>query len=153
MVENNGNTLEKPSLEETIAKALWQVHEMEQQIQEFSEDSQSLLFERVNAFVDNLTEMQSSASNSQVEVPVELLRVVDEGKHPETFSVSHFEHCIHRNQVTKGKVELLAHFHNHLLKSAKEAFPEEVKEYLRTRDGSAMGVKTEVNVGIENGQV
>uniref|UniRef100_A0A7S0RVT4 Mediator of RNA polymerase II transcription subunit 10 n=1 Tax=Pyramimonas obovata TaxID=1411642 RepID=A0A7S0RVT4_9CHLO len=127
------NSSDKHTLEDHIVKSLWQGHELEQQVQDFSEDSQQLLFERMNNFVDSLTHLRESASSTTIEVPVELLAVVDRGENPDLFSVSRFEQCIERNQATKGRVTVLKEFSDSLLDAAKEAFPSEAEQYVALR--------------------
>mmetsp|Transcript_20083 Transcript_20083/g.33692 ORF Transcript_20083/g.33692 Transcript_20083/m.33692 type:complete len:143 (-) Transcript_20083:292-720(-) len=129
-----GSVAGQHPLEDHISKTLWKVHELEQQIQDFSEDSQPLLFDRMNEFVNSLKELRQSASTSTIEVPVELLAAVDRGENPDLFSVRHFEQCIERNQAAKGKVKVLKDFSDSLLDAARMAFPDEAMEYRAFRD-------------------
>ncbi|KAK3283808.1 hypothetical protein CYMTET_8526 [Cymbomonas tetramitiformis] len=113
-------------LEESITGALWNIHILEQTVQDFAQEAQPKLFERVNLLVDSLAALKRGATETSLEIPVELLRMLDEGVNPDLLTLSRFEKCLERNQATKGKLTVIEGFHDKLLEEAKEAFPEEV---------------------------
>ncbi|KAK3272779.1 hypothetical protein CYMTET_18941 [Cymbomonas tetramitiformis] len=126
-------------LEESIAGALWNIHDLEQTVQDFAQEAQPVLFDRVNRLVDSLTDLKGGAMESSLEIPVELLRMLDEGVNPDLLTLSRFEKCLERNQATKGKLTAIEGFHDKLLEEAKEAFPEEASQYLQLRDAENPG--------------
>ncbi len=60
-----------------------------------------------------MTELGGLASHREalaVDVPVELLRYVDEGGNPDAFTSEIFQRANRSNQLVKGKVEAFASF-------------------------------------------
>mmetsp|Transcript_19811 Transcript_19811/g.37820 ORF Transcript_19811/g.37820 Transcript_19811/m.37820 type:complete len:157 (-) Transcript_19811:107-577(-) len=132
-MESKDDPAAEPNLEAQLVKALCKVQELELQVQNFTEDSQQVLFERINGFVESLDDVRKSASTSDVEIPVELLQFVDEGINPDLFTAGRFEECICNNQKTKGKVEVLRKFHTSLLEEARKEFSDEMDAHLTVK--------------------
>lgn len=67
-----------------------------------------------NGLISELGTLSSQREALAVEVPVELLKYIDEGGNPDVFTAEVFELANRANQLAKGKVEALANFRCHI---------------------------------------
>lgn len=63
-----------------------------------------------NGLVTDLGGLASHRGGLAVDIPVELLRYVDEGGNPDVFTSEIFQRANRSNQLAKGKVEAFAAF-------------------------------------------
>ena len=75
--------------------------------------------------------LASHRAAANVDVPVEILAVVDDGGSPDAFTSAAFRRGNRANQLAKGKADALAALRDALLKEARAAFPEASKEFER----------------------
>ncbi|EFJ12213.1 hypothetical protein SELMODRAFT_235078 [Selaginella moellendorffii] len=120
-------------MEESLHSALATLHQLHCSVSSFTLPSQLLVLERLNELVKDLNLMQSSSNQCNLEIPVEVIRFIDEGKNPDEFTKDLLNHCIQRNQATKGKA-----LRKHILEEVEEAFPEETETYRMLRTASAL---------------
>ena len=61
-------------------------------------------------FQKDLQSLEQKRDLLAVDVPVDLLRAIDEGGNPDVFTAQIFEHANRANQLSKGKAEAFASF-------------------------------------------
>ncbi|KAH0779301.1 hypothetical protein KY290_005728 [Solanum tuberosum] len=88
----------------------------------------------LNNFVfelDNMAKLGEKCHN--INVPMEVLNLIDDGKNPDEFTRNVLNNCIAKNQITKGKIDIFKGLRGHLLEDLEQAFPEEVEDYMQRR--------------------
>ncbi|CAM8986695.1 unnamed protein product [Rhodiola kirilowii] len=121
----------------SIQKTLGLLHQLYLTVSSFNVASQLPLLQRLNSLVVELDNMSKMAENCNIQVPVEVLNLIDDGKNPDEFTRDVINVCITKNQITKGKTDALKGFRKHLLEELEEAFPDEVESYREIRALSA----------------
>eukprot|EP00252_Welwitschia_mirabilis_P013203 TRINITY_DN29126_c0_g1_i1.p1 TRINITY_DN29126_c0_g1~~TRINITY_DN29126_c0_g1_i1.p1 ORF type:complete len:173 (+),score=47.42 TRINITY_DN29126_c0_g1_i1:286-804(+) len=116
-----------------IQKCLGNLHQLHLTVSSFSTTSQLSLLERINSLVVELDEMQKSSDNCDIQVPLEVIRLIDDGKNPDEFTKDVINRCIQKNQVTKGKSEVFKNLRKELLEELDKEFPDEVEAYRELR--------------------
>eukprot|EP00271_Cylindrocystis_brebissonii_P004920 TRINITY_DN16859_c0_g1_i1.p1 TRINITY_DN16859_c0_g1~~TRINITY_DN16859_c0_g1_i1.p1 ORF type:complete len:199 (-),score=32.96 TRINITY_DN16859_c0_g1_i1:312-908(-) len=120
-----------------IERSLGEVHMLERTVQGYKDESQQLLLTRLNDLVSHLATIQSVADKcNDVQIPVEVVRFVDEGRNPDQFTQAFLKGCVERNEMTKGRVEAFKSLREHLIDEIDEAFPEEMDEFRALRIAS-----------------
>ncbi|MQM15179.1 hypothetical protein Taro_048117 [Colocasia esculenta] len=89
----------------SIQKTLGLLHQLHLTVSSFNSASQLPLLQRLNALVTELDTMQKLADNCNIQVPMEILNLIDDGKNPDEFTRDVINSCITKNQVTKGKTD------------------------------------------------
>lgn len=82
--------------------------------------------------------MHSAAEDCHFQIPLDVIRLVDDGKNPDEFTKDLINNCIQRNQATKGKVDSFKALRKHLLEEVEEAYPEETEAYRSLRTAAAL---------------
>ncbi|RWR80814.1 mediator of RNA polymerase II transcription subunit 10b-like protein [Cinnamomum micranthum f. kanehirae] len=121
----------------SIDKTLGLLHQLHLTVSSFSVASQLPLLQRLNAVVSELDTMQRLAENCNIQVPMEVVNLIDDGKNPDEFTRDVINSCIARNQITKGKTDAFKSMRKHLLEELEQTFPEEVEAYRDIRATSA----------------
>ncbi|KAK2076926.1 hypothetical protein QBZ16_005154 [Prototheca wickerhamii] len=88
--------------------------------------------EEYGASLQSLYELRDDLQahdGTQLEVPVELLRSVDEGENPDAFTEAVFRSSLGANQACKGKVVAMRELHSAVERNLRETFPEEMSDY------------------------
>ncbi|KAL4187477.1 hypothetical protein AMTRI_Chr09g39230 [Amborella trichopoda] len=125
----------------SIDKTLGLLHQLHLTVSSFSVSSQLPLLERLNAVVTELDAMQRLADSCNIQIPMEVVNLIDDGKNPDEFTRDVFNNCIAKNQITKGKTEVFKSLRKHLLEELEQAFPDEVDTYREIRATSAAELK------------
>ncbi|KAE8773819.1 Mediator of RNA polymerase II transcription subunit 10 [Hordeum vulgare] len=112
-------------------------HPLNLNVSSFSSASQLPLLQRVNALVADLDTMQKLADGCNIQVPMEVVNLIDDGKNPDEFTRDVLNSCIAKNQITKGKTDAFKSLRKHLLEELEEAFPDDVEAYRQIRATSA----------------
>eukprot|EP00262_Sarcandra_glabra_P021188 TRINITY_DN8803_c0_g1_i1.p1 TRINITY_DN8803_c0_g1~~TRINITY_DN8803_c0_g1_i1.p1 ORF type:complete len:184 (-),score=34.06 TRINITY_DN8803_c0_g1_i1:221-772(-) len=121
----------------SIQKSLGLLHQLHLTVSSFNMASQLPLLQRLNAVVTELDTMQKLAENCNIQVPMEVVNLIDDGKNPDEFTRDVINSCIVRNQITKGKTDAFKGLRKHLLEELEQAFPDEVEDYREIRATSA----------------
>ncbi|XP_058085477.1 mediator of RNA polymerase II transcription subunit 10b [Magnolia sinica] len=121
----------------SIQKTLGLLHQLYLTVSSFNASSQLPLLQRLNAVVSELDAMQRLAENCNIQVPMEVVNLIDDGKNPDEFTRDVINSCISRNQITKGKTDAFKSLRKHLLEELEQAFPDEVEAYREIRATSA----------------
>ncbi|KAH7686910.1 mediator of RNA polymerase II transcription subunit 10 protein [Dioscorea alata] len=121
----------------TIDKTLGLLHQLHLTVSSFNLASQLPLLQRLNAVVTELDTMQKLADNCNIQVPMEVINLIDDGKNPDEFTRDVLNSCITRNQITKGKTDAFKSLRKHLLEELEQTFPDEVEAYREIRSSSA----------------
>ncbi|KAI5019795.1 hypothetical protein ZWY2020_044683 [Hordeum vulgare] len=90
-----------------------------------------------NTLVAELDTMQKLADGCNIQVPMEVVNLIDDGKNPDEFTRDVLNSCIAKNQITKGKTDAFKSLRKHLLEELEEAFPDDVEAYRQIRATSA----------------
>ncbi|XP_037415238.1 mediator of RNA polymerase II transcription subunit 10b-like isoform X2 [Triticum dicoccoides] len=121
----------------SIQKTLGLLHQLNLNVSSFSSASQLPLLQRLNALVAELDAMQKLADGCNIQVPMEVVNLIDDGKNPDEFTRDVLNSCIAKNQITKGKTDAFKSLRKHLLEELEEAFPDDVEAYRQIRATSA----------------
>ncbi|XP_077232935.1 mediator of RNA polymerase II transcription subunit 10b-like [Tasmannia lanceolata] len=125
----------------SIQKNLGLLHQLHLTVSSFNVASQLPLLQRINDVVSELDTMQRLADNCNIQVPMEVVNLIDDGKNPDEFTRNVINSCISRNQITKGKTDSFKGLRKHLLEELEQAFPDEVEAYREIRATSAAELK------------
>ncbi|KAJ4783829.1 Mediator of RNA polymerase II transcription subunit 10 [Rhynchospora pubera] len=126
---------------ESIQKSLGILHQLYLTVSSFNVSSQLPLLQRLNSLVTELDSMQKLAENCKIQVPMEVLNLIDDGKNPDEFTRDVINSCIAKNQITKGKTDAFKSLRKYLLEELEQTFPDEVEAYREIRATSAAETK------------
>ncbi|KAK1403688.1 Mediator of RNA polymerase II transcription subunit 10 [Heracleum sosnowskyi] len=121
----------------SIQKTLGTLHQLYLTVSSFNVASQLPLLQRLNSLVLELDNMSKLSENCNVEIPMEVLNLIDDGKNPDEYTRDVLNSCIAKNQITKGKADAFKSFRKHLLEELDQSFPDEVESYRDMRSASA----------------
>ncbi|KAG5539405.1 hypothetical protein RHGRI_019824 [Rhododendron griersonianum] len=121
----------------SIQKTLGLIHQLSLTVSSFNAASQLPLLQRLNSLVSELDNMTKLAEECDIQVPMHVLNLIDDGKNPDEYMRDILNDFIARNQVTKGKTDAFKGFRRHLLEELEQAFPDEVESFREIRASSA----------------
>ncbi|KAJ0105480.1 mediator of RNA polymerase II transcription subunit 10b-like [Pistacia vera] len=121
----------------SIQKTLVLLHQLYLTVSSFNAASQLPLLQRLNSLVTELDNMAKLSEKCEIEVPMEVLNLIDDGKNPDEFTRDVINNCIAKNQVTKGKTDAFKSLRKHLLEELEQTFPDEIEAYREIRASSA----------------
>lgn len=90
--------------------------------------------ERMNNLVmelDNMTRLADGCN--KIEVPMEVVNLIDDGENPDEFTRDLLNTCIAKNQIVKGKTDAFKALRSHLLEELDHAFPDQLQTYTHIR--------------------
>ncbi|XP_048319952.2 mediator of RNA polymerase II transcription subunit 10b [Ziziphus jujuba] len=125
----------------SIQKTLGLLHQLYLTVSSFNAASQLPLLQRLNSLVMELDNMVKLSEKCNIQVPMEVLNLIDDGKNPDEFTKDVINSCIAKNQITKGKTDAFKSLRNHLLEELEQTFPDEVESYREMRAASAAELK------------
>ncbi|XP_007039389.2 PREDICTED: mediator of RNA polymerase II transcription subunit 10b [Theobroma cacao] len=125
----------------SIQKTLGLLHQLYLTVSSFNAASQLPLLQRLNSLVSELDNMAKLSEKCNIQVPMEVLNLIDDGKNPDEFTRDVLNSCIAKNQVTKGKTDAFKSLRKHLLEELEQTFPDEVESYREIRASSAAEFK------------
>ncbi|XP_057510636.1 mediator of RNA polymerase II transcription subunit 10b [Actinidia eriantha] len=125
----------------SIHKTLGLTHQLYLTVSSFNMASQLPLLQRLNSLVMELDNMTKMADKCNIQVPLQVVNLIDEGKNPDEFTKDVLNGCIAKNQITKGKADAFKGLRRHLLEELEQAFPDEVESYREIRATSAAELK------------
>ncbi|KAF3434191.1 hypothetical protein FNV43_RR25294 [Rhamnella rubrinervis] len=125
----------------SIQKTLGLIHQLYLTVSSFNAASQLPLLQRLNSLVLELDNMVKLSEKCSIQVPMEVLNLIDDGKNPDEFTKDVINSCIAKNQITKGKTDAFKNLRNHLLEELEQTFPDEVESYRDIRAASAAELK------------
>ncbi|XP_040990633.1 mediator of RNA polymerase II transcription subunit 10b-like [Juglans microcarpa x Juglans regia] len=139
----------------SIQKVLGLLHQLYLTVSSFNAASQLPLLQCLNSLVLELDNMVKLAEKCNIQVPMEVLNLIDDGKNPDEFTRDVINSCIAKNQITKGKTDAFKGLHRHLLEELEQAFPDEVESYREIRAASAAELKhlAQAQTTLPNGDV
>ncbi|XP_042051674.1 mediator of RNA polymerase II transcription subunit 10b-like isoform X2 [Salvia splendens] len=121
----------------SIQKTLALLHQLYLTVSSYNVASQLPLLQRMNNLVLELDNMTRLAEKCNIQVPMEVLNLIDDGKNPDEFTRDMLNGCIAKNQITKGKTDAFKGLRRHLLEELEQVFPDEVETYREIRAASA----------------
>ncbi|XP_010477833.1 PREDICTED: mediator of RNA polymerase II transcription subunit 10b [Camelina sativa] len=125
----------------SIDKVLTLLHQLHLTISSFTPASQLHLLQRLNNLVLELDNMAKLSEKCSIQIPMEVINLVDDGKNPDDFTKDVVNGCIARNQVTKGKTDAFKDLRKHIMENLEETFPNEIEMYREIRANSAAEAK------------
>ncbi|CAI0401707.1 unnamed protein product [Linum tenue] len=145
----------------SIQKNLGLIHQLYLTVSSFSAASQAPLLQRLyciltfNGLITELDNMDKLAEKCNIQVPMEVINLIDDGKNPDEFTRDVINSCIAKNQVTKGKTDGFKALRKNLLEELEQAFPDEVESYREIRAISAAESKrlAQAQSSLPNGDV
>ncbi|CAL1406282.1 unnamed protein product [Linum trigynum] len=139
----------------SIQKNLGLIHQLYLTVSSFNAASQAPLLQRLNGLITELDNMDKLAEKCNIQVPMEVLNLIDDGKNPDEFTRDVINSCIAKNQVTKGKTDGFKALRKNLLEELEQAFPDEVESYREIRAISAAESKrlAQAQSSMPNGDV
>nr|XP_024388927.1 mediator of RNA polymerase II transcription subunit 10b-like isoform X2 [Physcomitrium patens] len=127
--------------EDTLAsvhRALALLHQLQCSVSGFQLPSQLVLLERLNGLVSEFGNMHSASQDCHIQIPLEVLNFIDEGRNPDEYTKHLLNGCIQQNQASKGKVDSFKALRKHLLEQVEEVFPAETEAYRDIRNQSSL---------------
>lgn len=139
----------------SIQNTLGMLHQLYLTVSSFNVASQLPLLQRLNNLVLELDKMAKLSEKCNIQVPMEVLSLIDDGKNPDEFTREVLNSCITKNQITKGKADAFKGLRRHLLEELDQSFPDEVESYREIRAASAAESKrlTQAQSILPNGDV
>ncbi|VVA97831.1 unnamed protein product [Arabis nemorensis] len=125
----------------SIQKTLGLLHQLHLTISSFTPANKHHLLNRINSLVSELDSMAKLSEKCNIQVPMEVLNLIDDGKNPDEFTRDVLNSCVARNQVTKGKTDAFKDLRKHILEELEQTFPDEVDMYREIRATSAAETK------------
>ncbi|KAL0550572.1 hypothetical protein IC582_015094 [Cucumis melo] len=125
----------------SIQKTLGILHQLNLTVSNFNAAYQLPLLQRLNSLVLELDNMVKLSEKCPIQVPMEVLNLIDDGKNPDEFTRDVLNSCIAKNQSTKGKTDAFKGLRKHLLEELEQTFPDEVESYREIRAASAAEAK------------
>ncbi|KAL8501213.1 hypothetical protein ACS0TY_020677 [Phlomoides rotata] len=89
----------------SIQKTLGTLHQLYLTVSSYNVAAQLPLLQRMNNLVLELDNMTRLADKCNIQVPMEVLNLIDDGKNPDEFTRDMLNNCIAQNQITKGKTD------------------------------------------------
>ncbi|CAN7043538.1 unnamed protein product [Brassica oleracea var. botrytis] len=121
----------------SINKSLAVLHQLHLSLS----SSQLHLLPRLNSLVSELNSISKLSEKCNIQIPTEVLSLIDDGKNPDEFTRDVLNSCISRNQVTKGKTDAFKELRKHILEELEETVPDEVDKYREIRATAAAEAK------------
>ncbi|RDY08655.1 Mediator of RNA polymerase II transcription subunit 10b, partial [Mucuna pruriens] len=139
----------------SIQKTLGLIHQLYLTVSTFNAAFQMPLLQRINGLVMELDNMVKLAEKCNIQVPMEVVNLIDDGKNPDEFTRDVLNNCIAKNQITKGKTDALKGFRKHLLEELEQNFPDEVETFRESRVAAAAEFKrlAQAQSSLPNGDV
>ncbi|XP_073133122.1 mediator of RNA polymerase II transcription subunit 10b-like [Henckelia pumila] len=139
----------------SIQKTLGVLHQLYLTVSSFNVASQLPLLQRMNTLVSELDNMTKLAENCNIQVPMDVINLIDDGKNPDEFTRNVLNGCIAKNQIAKGKTDAYKGLRRHLLEELDQTFPDEVEAYREIRATSAAESKllAQLQSALPNGDV
>ncbi|CAI8618601.1 unnamed protein product [Vicia faba] len=128
-------------INKSIEKTLGLIHQLTLTVSNFSPALQMPLLQRINGLVAELDNMVKLAEKCNIEVPMEVVNLIDDGKNPDEFTRDVINNCIAKNQITKGKTDAFKNLRKHLFEELEQNFPDEVETFRESRAASAAELK------------
>ncbi|KAG5001795.1 hypothetical protein JHK87_022867 [Glycine soja] len=139
----------------SIQKTLGLIHQLYLTVSTFNAAFQMPLLQRINGLVAELDNMVKLAEKCNIQVPMEVVNLIDDGKNPDEFTKDVINSCIVKNQITKGKTDALKSLRKHLLEELEHNFPDEVETFRESRAAAAAELKRQAQAqsALPNGDV
>ncbi|XP_057417211.1 mediator of RNA polymerase II transcription subunit 10b-like [Lotus japonicus] len=142
-------------LDISIQRTLGIIHQLYLTVSTYNAAFQMPLLQRINVLVGELDTMVKLAEKCNVQVPMEVVNLIDDGKNPDEFTKDVINNCIAKNQITKGKTDALKDFRKHLFEELEQNFPDEVETFRESRAAAAAELKrlAQAQSALPNGDV
>ncbi|GAX84146.1 hypothetical protein CEUSTIGMA_g11569.t1 [Chlamydomonas eustigma] len=114
-----------------LKELLWKVFELEESVRFGGGPEQQEQMEI--RLQDMLTQIKNISQNSwafqDLKVPVNMLRYMDDGGIPDSYTAETFKAALADNQASKGKVQAINHLREDLLEQLEKHMPSETEDY------------------------
>ncbi|XP_015161774.1 mediator of RNA polymerase II transcription subunit 10b-like [Solanum tuberosum] len=85
------------------------------------------LVQGMNNLVLELDNMAKLGEKYYIQVSIDVMNLIDDGKNSDEYTRDMLNSCIARNQITKGKTNAFKDLRGHFLEELDQAFPNEVE--------------------------
>ncbi|CEG01507.1 Mediator complex, subunit Med10 [Ostreococcus tauri] len=97
-------------LGDALEKSVWELHQLEK-ILELGAPSDDRVIEKVEDFMKTLPKLrEASDASGSIEIPVDVVREVDQGKKPMGYMINQILAAGRANEVVKGKANVYREF-------------------------------------------
>ncbi|KAG2269314.1 hypothetical protein Bca52824_063869 [Brassica carinata] len=122
-----------------LVGSIYEAHHQIQQILNLPDENPSSYRQPAfhNSLVSELNSISKLSEKCNIQIPTEVLSLIDDGKNPDEFTRDVLNSCISRNQVTKGKTDAFKELRKHILEELEETVPDEVDKYREIRATAA----------------
>ncbi|XP_062021293.1 protein FAR1-RELATED SEQUENCE 5-like [Rosa rugosa] len=86
-----------------------------------------------NALAMELDNMANLSDKCNFQIPMEVIKLIDNGKNPDLLTRDLINSCNAKNLITKGKTDTFKSLREHQLEELDQAFPDEVESYREIR--------------------
>ncbi|KAI9081224.1 hypothetical protein K1719_036796 [Acacia pycnantha] len=151
-----GDSMQKLNqVSNSIQKTLGVIHQLYLTVSAYNPAFQMPLLQRINGLVLELDNMIKLAEKCNIQVPMGVVNLIDDGKNPDEFTKDVIMNCVANNQITKGKSDALKSLRKHLLEELDQNFPDEVEAFRESRAATAAEMKrlAQAQSALPNGDV
>lgn len=122
-------------LEQTLENFQENARQMGVIASDFTTRSQEPLNQRIHTLTSGLHELDRLKNQfMDVNIPLELLKYLDDGKNPQLYTKECLERTLAKNKEVNGKIECYKKFRTLLLKELGEEMPNDAVMYRSLRD-------------------
>eukprot|EP01103_Thecamoeba_quadrilineata_P008405 TRINITY_DN18150_c0_g1_i1.p1 TRINITY_DN18150_c0_g1~~TRINITY_DN18150_c0_g1_i1.p1 ORF type:complete len:142 (-),score=22.92 TRINITY_DN18150_c0_g1_i1:3-428(-) len=100
----------RSQIENSIQAILWTIDKLAITTELFATNSQQHYFQQINELLKQFAHLHSLRDTCNIDVPVEILTYIDEGKNPDLLTRRYLEELAQRNDSTRGKIHFMQVF-------------------------------------------
>ncbi|CAI2184268.1 2897_t:CDS:2 [Funneliformis geosporum] len=131
--QQNGHNESRDSrttLELTIDNLLTKIWEIMVQLNDYNPENKWALSKNLSELADQFDKIHKLQEKiKHIEVPLEVIEYIDEGRNPDKFMVDYVDEVIKENESVNIKNEAIQNFSELLLEQLQESFPEQTDCY------------------------
>eukprot|EP01102_Stenamoeba_stenopodia_P013558 TRINITY_DN4418_c0_g1_i1.p1 TRINITY_DN4418_c0_g1~~TRINITY_DN4418_c0_g1_i1.p1 ORF type:complete len:156 (-),score=33.59 TRINITY_DN4418_c0_g1_i1:54-458(-) len=91
--------------------------------------NQALFSEKIEEMLEGFNAIDALRHSIDVEVPLEVLKFIDEGRNPDLYTKQSLELCTSKNAITRGKFDAIKSLRDGLEEEIKKVMPKTWEEY------------------------
>ncbi|KAI8325426.1 hypothetical protein GQ54DRAFT_308372 [Martensiomyces pterosporus] len=127
----------REAMERKIREALETLSQISVTVNNYESADEHVLQRRVENLVRAYSDMHSMKDGLDINIPLEVLSFIEDGRNPDEFTRNFTERVAAENQFTNGKISALSSFKDEFEAKIKEFFPEEASEKLGNKGGGS----------------
>lgn len=151
IIQDNDGELRFNQLEQTLENFQENARQMGVIASGFTTRSQEPLNQKIHTLTSGLHELDRLKNQfMDVNIPLELLKYLDEGKNPQLYTKECLERTLAKNKEVNGKIECYKKFRTLLLKELGEEMPNDVVMYRNLRDRTETSPNRDMDTSLNN---